>query len=165
MPLRRTVLVSAALWLTCTSSLAWAQTPAPKAQNVQVGSPPSSAVTVSKPWFRYILPQTPAGGYMTLENQSSSPAVLTGAASPACSMMMLHRSETKNGKEIMAGVSNVVVPPGGSLSFAPGGYHLMCMEPKMKPGQHVPVTLTFQDGQTINATFPVLSANQQPTSP
>jgi copper(I)-binding protein len=121
-------------------------------------------VTVSNPWFRYIVPNVPAGGYMTLQNQSSSPAVLIGAASPACGMIMVHRSESKSGTETMEGAPTVTVPAGGTRSFAPGGYHLMCMQPNMKPGEQVPVTLTFQDGHTVSATFPVFSVNQQPNA-
>jgi copper(I)-binding protein len=118
----------------------------------------AAPVTVSGSWFRYILPQIPAGGYITLQNHSSRPAVLTGAASLACGMLMLHRTEA----DTMADVPSVTVPAGGTFSFSPGGYHLMCMQPKMKPGEPVPVTLTFQDGRKVSAMFPVLSANEQP---
>ena len=120
-------------------------------------------VTVSQPWFRYVVAQVPAGGYMTLRNASRDPAVLTGASSPACGMLMLHRSETKGGADRMAPVKSVAVPPGGALSFAPGGYHLMCMQPRMKPGQSVDVTLTFQGGQTISAAFPVFGPAGKPS--
>lgn len=112
-------------------------------------------MTVSQPWFRYIVPQTPAGGYMTLRNASAHRAVLTGADSPACGMLMVHRSETSDGADRMVPVMSVAVPPGGTLAFAPGGYHLMCMQPHMKPGESVPVTLTFKGGQTVSAAFPV----------
>ncbi len=118
----------------------------------------NSPISVEQPWFRYIVPQVPAGGYMTLRNASSSPVTLTGARSPACGMLMLHRSETSGGADRMMGVSAVAVPAHGALSFSPGGYHLMCMQPHMAPGQRVRVTLTFQDGGTVNAEFPVFGA-------
>ncbi len=119
-------------------------------------------ITVVQPWFRYVVPQVPAGGYLTLHNGSSEPAVLTGASSPACGMLMLHRSETSGGADRMVPVASVVVPPGGSISFAPGGYHLMCMQPRMTPGTSVHVTLTFQGGQTVRAAFPVFGAAGKP---
>lgn len=121
-------------------------------------------VTVSQPWFRYIVAQVPAGGYMTLRNSSATPAVLTGASSPACGMLMLHRSESNGGTDRMMHVASVTVPPHGSVSFMPGGYHLMCMQPRMKPGQSVSVILTFQDGQTMEAAFPVFSAKGKPAA-
>ena len=101
---------------------------------------------------------------MTLRNSSANPAVLTGASSPACGMLMLHRSESNGGTDRMVHVGSVAVPPHGSVSFTPGGYHLMCMQPRMKPGQSVSVTLTFQDGQTMESTFPVFSANGRPAA-
>lgn len=130
--------------LACTSALA---------------APP---ITISQPWFRYIVPQTPAGGYMTLRNTSAHPEVLTGAHSPACGMLMLHRSESSGGADRMVHVPSVAVPPHGTLSFAPGGYHLMCMQPRMRPGENVAVTLTFQGGQTVSAAFPVFGPAGKP---
>ena len=118
-------------------------------------------ITVSQPWFRYLLPQVPAGGYMTLENTSDQPAVLTGAASPACGMLMLHKTEQSGGMESMRAVSAVTVPAKGTFQFGPGGYHLMCMQPKMEVGKSVPVTLTFAGGQTVTTSFPVRNAKGQ----
>jgi copper(I)-binding protein len=123
------------------------------------------AVTVDGAWFRYLLPQVPAGGYMTLHNGGDRPAVLTAAASPACGTMMLHRSESSGGTERMVMVETVTVPAGGVLAFAPGGYHLMCMQPRMKPGHSVPVTLTFAGGQKESVSFRVYPGNATPESP
>ncbi len=125
----------------------------------------ADAITVAEPWFRYLLPQVPAGGYMTLRNGGDQPAVLTGAASPACGTMMLHRTESNGGTERMVMLETVTVPAGGTLAFAPGGYHLMCMQPRMKPGLSVPVTLTFRDGREVTASFRVYAGNEAPNDP
>jgi periplasmic copper chaperone A len=118
----------------------------------------ASPITVSDPWFRYLLAQIPAGGYMTLHNASDRPEVLTKAASPACGMLMLHKTEGSGGMESMVAVPSVTVPANGSFRFAPDGYHLMCMQPKMKPGDAVPVTLSFADSTEITISFPVRNA-------
>jgi len=118
----------------------------------------ASPITVNAPWFRYLLPQIPAGGYMTLHNASDQPAVLTAASSPACGMLMLHKTEASGSMESMEAVSSITVPPNGSFQFAPGSYHLMCMQPKMKPGDAVPVTLSFADSTEITISFPVRNA-------
>jgi copper(I)-binding protein len=49
------------------------------------------------------------------------------------------------------------------LKFAPGGYHLMCMQPSadIKPGKTVSVTLTFANGSSVTAPFAVRSASGQ----
>ncbi len=117
-----------------------------------------SPITVTAPWFRYLLPQIPAGGYMTLHNGSDQPAKLTAVSSPACGMLMLHKTQGSGGMESMAEVSSVTVPANGSFRFAPGGYHLMCMQPKMKPGETVPVTLDFANGGKLTVSFPVRNA-------
>jgi copper(I)-binding protein len=123
----------------------------------------ATPLTVSDAWFRYITPQVPAGGYMRLENHSRHEMDLVGADSPACEMVMIHRSESRSGAESMMEVSQVKIPPGRSVSFAPGGYHLMCMTPHMQPGQHVPVTLDFKDSRKVKAEFAVFGARGKPT--
>jgi len=121
-----------------------------------------SGITVTKPWMRYLLPSIPAGGYLTLQNSGDNPAILTGAASPSCGALMLHETQDNSGMAMMMSMPTVTVPPHGSVSFAPGGYHLMCMAPKMKVGDQVPVTLTFQDGTTLPLTMRVYSATTAP---
>ncbi len=119
-------------------------------------------VTVQKPWMRYLLPSIPAAGYMTLQNSGSTPVTLTGASSPACGMLMLHKSEDNSGMAMMMDVPNITIPPHGAQTFAPGGYHLMCMQPSMKIGDTVEVTLTFQDGLSLSAALPVYGAQGSP---
>lgn len=114
-------------------------------------------VSVHDPWMRFIVPMRPAAGYFTLNNDTAKSVVLVGAQSPACGMLMLHRSEQKNGVDSMSMVDKVPVPAHGTVKFAPGGYHLMCTDPKaeMAPGHSVPVTLRFADGNSLTTSFPV----------
>ncbi len=125
----------------------------------QAGTP---QLSVSKPWIRYLLPNIPAGGYMQLINNGNTDAVLTGAASPACGMLMLHQSQDNGGMAMMMDVPSVTVPAHGSLAFVPGGYHLMCMQPKMQVGSKVDVTLSFQDGSTLAVAMPIYGASGVP---
>jgi len=120
------------------------------------------AVTVQKPWMRYLLPNIPAAGYMTLVNAGSAPVIFTGATSPACGMLMLHKSEDDSGMAMMMDVPDITIPAHGSQIFAPGGYHLMCMQPNMKIGGTVPVTLNFQGGSSVSANLPVYGAQGAP---
>jgi copper(I)-binding protein len=114
-----------------------------------------NGVTVQDAWMRIIVPSRPAAGYFTLHNNSNASKALTAASSPACKQLMLHESLHKGGQDQMAMTSEVAVPPNGSVSFAPGGYHLMCMQPasSMRPGATVPVTLRFKDGGTLTQNF------------
>jgi hypothetical protein len=119
-----------------------------------------NAVTVSDPWMRTVMPSRPAAGYFTVANATATAHRLVGAESPACGMLMLHQSVHENGQERMVMVKSVVVPAHASVTFAPGGYHLMCMSPTpaVAPGHAVPVTLRFADGDKVTASFPVRGA-------
>lgn len=119
-------------------------------------------VGVSTPWMRYLLPNLPAGGYMVLKNSGDGDAMLTGASSPDCGSIMLHESQDSSGMAMMMGVSAIKVPAGGSVSLAAGGYHLMCMQPKMHVGERVPLMLQFQDKSTILLIVPVYGASGAP---
>ena len=142
---------------------------------------PGAQLSVSGQWIRALTANLPAGGYFTLANNSDRPARLVGAASPGCGSLSLHQSIHKHsmsamtandpanpgggmasmgGMSSMQPVSGVVVPPHGSIRFAPGGYHLMCEQPTgaVQPGKSIAVTLRFEDGNTVTAAFPVKGA-------
>ncbi len=113
---------------------------------------------VSNGWFRVLPNHLPAAGYFSLRNTGTSPIVLVGAESAACVKLMLHMSHNMGGMTHMMPVESVEVPPGGTVDFAPGGYHLMCMDPKLVPGTSVAVTLRFKDGETVQANFQAMNA-------
>jgi copper(I)-binding protein len=119
-------------------------------------------LTVAKAWVRYLLPTIPAAGYMTIKNNGATDAVLVAAASPACGMLMLHESQDNSGMSMMMDVPKITIPAHGSVTFAPGGYHLMCMSPSMAIGDRVRMTLSFQNGETLSVTAPVYGAQTAP---
>lgn len=118
-------------------------------------------ISASDARFRYLLPQIPAGGYVTLKNDRDHKIILTGASSPACGMLMLHESKDESGMAMMMAVKSVTIEAHQSFSFAPDGYHLMCDKPQMKIGQMVPVTLAFADGTSMVIGFNVGGAATQ----
>ena len=119
-----------------------------------------AGVTIQDGWIRALPASLPSGGYFTLQNKSGKALILTGASSPACGMLMLHKTEDKGGMSSMMDMVEVSVPAGGSVRFAPGSYHLMCTDarPVLKPGASVPVTLSFKNGETLTAQFAVRNA-------
>ncbi len=120
---------------------------------------PASAgdLSVSDAWFRALPTGLPAGGYFTIKNAGDRNMVLTGAHSDSCGMTMLHHTVESGGMSRMDAVKSVVVPAHGSLAFAPGGYHIMCMNPtpEVSPGSTITVTLEFADGTRMNVKFAV----------
>jgi copper(I)-binding protein len=123
----------------------------------------ASEVKVSDAWLRALPAGLPAGGYFTLHNNEAKPLTLTGAKSKSCGMLMLHKSSDMSGMMHMEDVSKVDVPAHGTLKFAPGGYHLMCMEPSadIKPGRTVSITLIFSNGSSVTSPFAVRTASGQ----
>ena len=125
---------------------------------IAAGAPPGVAVRGA--WMRSIIPARPAAGYMTLVNDGDAAVSLVGASSPGCGTLMLHRSVERGGQEMMEMLASVRVPAHGSVTFAPGGYHLMCTQPgpAVAPGGTVPITLRFDNGMTLTVGFPVRGA-------
>ena len=122
--------------------------------------PAKGAITVGHGWIRLLPAGLPAAGYFDLHNGGGKSVSLTGASSPACGMLMLHKSENAGGMMRMEDLDSVEVAPRATLKFAPGGYHLMCMDPSpaLKPGSHAAVTLVFSDGTKVTSDFAVRGA-------
>jgi periplasmic copper chaperone A len=120
---------------------------------------PSATIAVSEAWIRWLPANLPAGGYVTLTNTGTRAQVLTGATSPDYGEVSLHQSVQRDGVSQMQPVSQVEIPPGGALSLAAGGYHLMLEQPTrpLRPGDEVSITLHFTGGASTTARFEVRS--------
>ncbi|WP_371418010.1 copper chaperone PCu(A)C [Acidisoma sp. L85] len=127
--------------------------------------PSASAATpdakLTDGWLRLLLPSRPAAGYFTLSNFGATSLVLVGAEIKGCSSVMLHRSTNSGGSEAMGMVSSVSISSHGTIRFAPGGYHLMCMGPDpqvLRIGGMTTAILHFADGGHLSASFQVRGA-------
>jgi periplasmic copper chaperone A len=118
----------------------------------------AAPVDIVDPWFRALPGKLPAGGYFTAQNNTRRDVAITGVSSDACGMLMIHQSSNKGGMSSMDVMTRVTVPANGKLVFAPGGYHLMCEQPKMKIGARVPVLLSLSDGTAVAVAFTVRGA-------
>ena len=125
---------------------------------VSVASANAAPIDITGAWFRSLPGKLPAGGYFMAQNNTRRDVSITGARSDACGMLMIHQSSNKGGMSGMDMMEVVKVPAGGQVSFAPGGYHLMCEGARMKIGTKVPVSINLSDGSSVVVAFEVRGA-------
>ena len=103
-------------------------------------------------------PGAKAGGvYFTVDNAGNTADRLVRASTPVAGGVALHQMVLEDGVMRMRAVPSVEVIPGGRLELTPSGYHLMLLDLKqpLKVGEHIPLTLTFENGGTIQISVPV----------
>jgi copper(I)-binding protein len=123
-----------------------------------LASAADSTIVIRDAWIREAPPNSAVlAGYMILENQTDKSQSLTSASSTAFGRAMIHRTEQKDGMAHMMHQKQVTIPAKGKVVFAPGGYHLMLMEPKrsLRAGDQADVDLFFEDESKISVIFEV----------
>lgn len=110
-------------------------------------------------WVRPTPPAAPAGaGYLTITNKGVKPDRLLAGSSPWVREVQVHEMKLDGDVMRMRPVpGGIPVPAGGSVTLAPGGYHLMLIGLKRPfvAGGRVPVTLRFARGGTMTVSLPV----------
>jgi periplasmic copper chaperone A len=104
---------------------------------------------------------------MTLTNGGKRPDRLLSIASPLAKRVEMHQTSMQGGVMSMRRLdTGLPLGPGESVSFAPGGYHLMLvgLTKPLRAGDKVPATLVFSSGARLQITFPVLNAAPSGTS-
>ncbi|MCE5232198.1 MAG: copper chaperone PCu(A)C [Mizugakiibacter sp.] len=113
-------------------------------------------LTVEDAWIRAAPPGAMMlAGYMVLGNTGDAPVVVTAADSDAFGDVSMHRTIEENGVARMRPLERVAVAPGARVAFAPGGMHLMLMQPKraLRPGDKVAIRLVQADGTAMQVEF------------
>jgi copper(I)-binding protein len=87
------------------------------------------SISVTDAWSRPAASTGTAVMYATIKNAAAVPDRLTAATTPSARNVELHQSMSSmmNGDPVasMHPVDAIVVPAHGSVTLAPGGYHLM----------------------------------------
>jgi copper(I)-binding protein len=125
-----------------------------RAQEVKAGD-----LVITQAWSR----ATPggakvAGGYLTIENNGSTPDRLIGGTVDVAAKVEVHEMATKNGVMTMRQLdSGLTIEPGKTVKLAPGGYHLMMLDLKspLKKGDQLPVTLEFEKAGKVTVSFDI----------
>ena len=104
------------------------------------------------------------GGYLTIENKGSAPDRLVGGAADIAGKVEVHEMATTNGVMTMRPLDNgLIIEPGKTVKFAPGGYHLMMFDLKnpLKQGDKIPLTLQFEKAGKVNLSLDVQGIGAQ----
>jgi periplasmic copper chaperone A len=107
-------------------------------------------------WIR----MTPGGmgmlaGYARLDNPCRSQVVVTGARSTAFADVSLHETRIVDAVSRMRPVPRLALAPGQRVDLAPGGLHLMLMQPTgaLAAGDHIAITFNLADGRRVSGDF------------
>jgi copper(I)-binding protein len=112
-------------------------------------------------WVREAPPNAKVmAAYFSLHNHSAKGKTLISMSSPAFKRVEIHRTEKQDGMMKMLPVSRVILSSKGSVSFEPGGMHVMLMNPKkrLKAGDKISLTLFFTDESSLKISLPVKKA-------
>jgi periplasmic copper chaperone A len=108
----------------------------------QAETPP---VKVSEVWVRTTVPGAKvSAAYMQIE--SAQALKLIKAETPVAGIVELHDSKMKDGVMEMKAEAAFAIPANQRIELKPNGRHVMLFKLKqpIKPGERVPLTLTFE---------------------
>ena len=121
--------------------------------------------TVKDAWVRgTVEPQRATGAFMKIT--SAQGGKLVAVESPVAGVVEVHAMSMQGDVMSMHAVPDLALPPGRTVDFKPGGYHVMMMGLKqaLKAGDVVPLTLVIEgkDGKRetieVKASVRALSA-------
>ena len=115
-------------------------------------------LTFHNAWVRETPPgMTNGAGFGVLVNPTEAPTRLVAVEAPVAARVELHTHVNDDGVMRMRQVAGIEVPAGGKTVLEPRGLHIMFMglnEP-LQAGETVPLTLRFEDGETLEVAAPV----------
>jgi hypothetical protein len=114
-------------------------------------------IVVERPEIRASLGTVPtSAAYLTIRNRGGAADRLIGASCACAASVSVHQTMTMaNGVGRMSHDPAVVIPAGGSVSFAPGGRHLMLtgLKAPIRAGTKVVLSLRFEKAGPVPVTF------------
>ena len=105
----------------------------------------------------------PAAVYFDLSYAGAAPVTLTAVTVEGAGMTMIHDYAESAGKMQMKMAGPIKLAQGTPVTFAPGGLHVMAMEPAdtLAAGGTAKVTLTLSDGTSATIDAPVRAAGEE----
>lgn len=94
-------------------------------------------------------------GFGRIENACAKPVVIVSASSRAFADASLHETTLQGGVSRMRPVAKLPLAAHATAVLAPGGFHLMLMQPtsQVTPGAKIAITFKLDDGRTVVGQF------------
>ena len=116
-------------------------------------------IVIEAPWAR-ATPGRSANGaaYFTVANRGPAGDRLIGASSPAAGRIELHTHIRDKGVMRMRKLPGIDLTPGASVTFRPGGHHVMLMglNAPLRKGGTFPLTLRFEKAAPMTVEVKVM---------
>ena len=99
--------------------------------------------------------------YFTISNDGVEARELVGVESESFMGAHLHQTKLKDGVSSMMSIGSIVIKPGETITFEPGGLHVMMMKP-VKDGMSklsIPLVLLFKSGEKMEVSAPIKALN------
>ncbi len=120
----------------------------------------TDGITVREVWARASKVRNSAA-YMTITNEGSKPVRLVAVSTPIAGRAQLHTTRIEDGVMKMRPVKAIEIGPGQTVELEPGGYHVMLLglEEPLRLDDHFDLTLTFDNGTTVDVVVHVREAS------
>lgn len=98
-----------------------------------------------------------AAAYLSISNPDKAPLQLEAVAIPAASRTLLHGTTMAEGMLQMRSLAGITIPPGGTVTLAPGGQHIMLIGVRgpLAFGSRVAGSLSFRGQAPVKLQFKV----------
>ena len=109
-------------------------------------------IIVTDATVRLLPPGVPnTAAYFSIQNSSDTTQILIGASADFATKAEIHNHIMVNDMMRMEQQSEVIINPGQSVQFAPGGLHIMLfgLKQPLIEGQSVAISLQTKDGESI----------------
>jgi periplasmic copper chaperone A len=127
---------------------------APEAQQrpQDISDADSEGPAIRSAWVRSVPPTAMmTAGYLSVFNPGPDEIVIVAVESPQFGSIEMHGTDIVDGVSRMRQRETVAVPPGETVSFEPGGLHLMLMEPVdgIPESGSIELVLVLEDGSRL----------------
>lgn len=118
-------------------------------------------LNINHPTARATAPGQPNGAaYLAITNTGAESDRLVALETPAAAAAEIHMMSEEGGVMTMRKLDAVEIAPGAPAVFQPGGLHIMLIDlaGPLKPGETVPLTLTFEKAGAVTVDLAIEKA-------